>query len=243
VVEDTVTAKVAEGVSLLINPQLSANSMDIHSTPVLNKIPYVERLFKTTGTPQTNRFLLMVTPRIIIQEEEEELLAPPLTSLPVTPRIIIQEEEEELLLLPVTSQPKVLSAPDFSRLTPRGILQEIEEEPLLGVDFPQTNADSPKKQQEIIPVSGTRELPRALPEPELPTPEYLQDDVNYFPAGPEFKLSEQVKALEAYRRSQEPQQLPPVPKFILPLPTATPAPLPMPTNDVDYFLGRDRSEP
>jgi general secretion pathway protein D len=44
-------------------------------TPLLNKIPYVQRLFMNTGvTSVTRSLLLMVTPRIIIQEEEEELL-------------------------------------------------------------------------------------------------------------------------------------------------------------------------
>jgi type II secretory pathway component GspD/PulD (secretin) len=41
--------------------------------PILNKIPYVNRLFKNTGvTSTTNSLMIMVTPRIIIQEEEEE---------------------------------------------------------------------------------------------------------------------------------------------------------------------------
>jgi len=44
-------------------------------TPILNKIPYVQRLFMNTGVSAVSRSLLiMVTPRIIIQEEEEELL-------------------------------------------------------------------------------------------------------------------------------------------------------------------------
>jgi general secretion pathway protein D len=44
-------------------------------TPILNKIPYVQRLFMNTGvSSSTQSLLLMVTPRIIIQEEEEELL-------------------------------------------------------------------------------------------------------------------------------------------------------------------------
>jgi len=32
----------------------------------------------------------------------------------------------------------------------------------------------------------------------LPSPYYLRDDVQYFPAGPEFKLSNQVRAIEEY---------------------------------------------
>lgn len=32
----------------------------------------------------------------------------------------------------------------------------------------------------------------------LPSAYYLRDDVQYFPAGPEFKLSNQVRAIEEY---------------------------------------------
>ena len=46
--------------------------------PIMNKIPYVSRLFKNTGVGrETDSLLLMVTPRIIIAEEEEELLGIP----------------------------------------------------------------------------------------------------------------------------------------------------------------------
>lgn len=37
----------------------------------------------------------------------------------------------------------------------------------------------------------------------LPSAYYLQDDVQYFPAGPEFRLSRQVEALEAYKLQQQ----------------------------------------
>lgn len=37
----------------------------------------------------------------------------------------------------------------------------------------------------------------------LPSASYLQDDVQYFPAGPEFKLSNQVQALEEYKLERE----------------------------------------
>ena len=41
--------------------------------PMLNKIPYVSRLFKNVGIGrETQSLMMMVTPRIIIQEEEEE---------------------------------------------------------------------------------------------------------------------------------------------------------------------------
>ncbi len=33
----------------------------------------------------------------------------------------------------------------------------------------------------------------------LPSAYYLRDDVQYFPAGPEFKLQKQVEALEEYK--------------------------------------------
>ncbi len=43
--------------------------------PILNKIPYISRLFKNSGVGrETESVMLMVTPRIIIQEEEEELI-------------------------------------------------------------------------------------------------------------------------------------------------------------------------
>lgn len=37
----------------------------------------------------------------------------------------------------------------------------------------------------------------------LPSAYYLQDDVQYFPMGPEFRLSKQVEALEAYKLTQQ----------------------------------------
>ena len=41
-------------------------------TPFLSKLPYVSRLFKNVGVGrETESLMLMVTPRIIIQEEEE----------------------------------------------------------------------------------------------------------------------------------------------------------------------------
>ena len=48
--------------------------------PILNKIPFISRLFKNTGIGrETDSLMLLVTPRIIIQEEEEELLGIPAT--------------------------------------------------------------------------------------------------------------------------------------------------------------------
>jgi len=46
--------------------------------PILNKMPYLSRLFKNTGVGRrAESRMLMVTPRIIIQEEEEMLLGIP----------------------------------------------------------------------------------------------------------------------------------------------------------------------
>ena len=43
--------------------------------PILSKIPYINRLFKNVGLGRTtDSLMLMVTPRIIIQEEEEDKL-------------------------------------------------------------------------------------------------------------------------------------------------------------------------
>ncbi len=33
----------------------------------------------------------------------------------------------------------------------------------------------------------------------LPSPYYMSDDVQYFPAGPEFKLSNEAAAMKAYK--------------------------------------------
>ncbi len=37
----------------------------------------------------------------------------------------------------------------------------------------------------------------------LPSAYYLRDDVQFFPAGPEFKLTKQVEALEEYKLQQQ----------------------------------------
>ncbi|HMC12594.1 MAG TPA: hypothetical protein VKH44_14945, partial [Pirellulaceae bacterium] len=43
--------------------------------PVLNKLPYISRLFKNVGIGrEAQSLMMMVTPRIIIQEEEEQKL-------------------------------------------------------------------------------------------------------------------------------------------------------------------------
>jgi hypothetical protein len=40
----------------------------------------------------------------------------------------------------------------------------------------------------------------------LPSGYYLQDDVQYFPAGPEFKLSREAAAMKTYKEEQAAQQ-------------------------------------
>ena len=43
--------------------------------PLLTKLPYINRLFSNVGIGrETQSLMMMVTPRIIIQEEEEERL-------------------------------------------------------------------------------------------------------------------------------------------------------------------------
>jgi hypothetical protein len=37
----------------------------------------------------------------------------------------------------------------------------------------------------------------------LPSAYYLRDDLQYFPAGPEFKLTRQVQAIEEYKARQQ----------------------------------------
>jgi hypothetical protein len=44
----------------------------------------------------------------------------------------------------------------------------------------------------------------------LPSPFYMVDDVQYFPAGPEFKLSREAAALKAYKLEQEASQQQPL---------------------------------
>jgi hypothetical protein len=43
----------------------------------------------------------------------------------------------------------------------------------------------------------------------LPSPYYIDDDVQYFPPGTEFKLSREAAAMKAYKAEQELQQLNP----------------------------------
>jgi type II secretory pathway component GspD/PulD (secretin) len=68
------TVAVPDGGTILLGglKRLSEGRNE-YGPPILSKIPYVNRLFKNVGYGRdTESLLLMVTPRIIIQEEEEE---------------------------------------------------------------------------------------------------------------------------------------------------------------------------
>lgn len=72
----TSTVSVPDGGTVLLGgiKRLSEGRNEF-GTPILNKIPYLNRLFKNVGIGrETQSLMMMVTPRIIIQEEEEELL-------------------------------------------------------------------------------------------------------------------------------------------------------------------------
>jgi general secretion pathway protein D len=70
------TVNVPDGGTVLLGGVKRVNEGRTEAgVPVLNKLPYVNRLFKNVGTGrETQSLMLMVTPRIIIGEEEEELL-------------------------------------------------------------------------------------------------------------------------------------------------------------------------
>jgi general secretion pathway protein D len=75
------TVSVPDGGTVLLGgiKRLSEGRSEF-GVPMLNKIPYVSRLFRNVGIGrETQSLMMMVTPRIIIQEEEEQLLgiAPP----------------------------------------------------------------------------------------------------------------------------------------------------------------------
>ena len=53
------------------------------NVPLLGKLPYLNRMYRNVGVGREHgRILLLVTPRLVIQEEEEERLGP----LPTPPR-------------------------------------------------------------------------------------------------------------------------------------------------------------
>jgi general secretion pathway protein D len=70
----TTTVSVPDGGTVLLGgiKRLSEGRNEF-GVPILNKIPYINRLFKNVGIGrETQTLMMMVTPRIIIQEEEEE---------------------------------------------------------------------------------------------------------------------------------------------------------------------------
>ena len=74
----TVVSVPDGGTVLLGGVKRLREGRNMAGVPILNKIPYISRLFKNTGVGrETESLMLMVTPRIIIQEEEEALLGLP----------------------------------------------------------------------------------------------------------------------------------------------------------------------
>jgi general secretion pathway protein D len=72
----TTTVSVPDGGTVLLGgiKRLSEGRNEF-GVPILNKLPYINRLFKNVGIGrETQSLMMMVTPRIIIQEEEEERL-------------------------------------------------------------------------------------------------------------------------------------------------------------------------
>jgi hypothetical protein len=69
----------------------------------------------------------------------------------------------------------------------------------------------------------------------LPSPYYLDDDVQYFPAGPEFKLTREAAAMENMQRGAVLRGAPPVmpaPSAGQPgMPMGVPAPAPAPGGE------------
>ena len=72
----TTTVSVPDGGTVLLGGiKRLREGRNEFGVPILSKIPYINRLFKNVGLGRTtDSLMLMVTPRIIIQEEEEEKL-------------------------------------------------------------------------------------------------------------------------------------------------------------------------
>ncbi len=70
------TVSVPDGGTVLLGGIKSlSEGRNEFGVPILDKIPYLNRLFKNVGIGrETSSLMMMVTPRIIIQEEEEEKL-------------------------------------------------------------------------------------------------------------------------------------------------------------------------
>ena len=72
----TTTVSVPDGGTVLLGgiKRLREGRTE-RGVPILNKVPYISRLFKNVGIGrEAQSLMMMVTPRIIIQEEEEEKL-------------------------------------------------------------------------------------------------------------------------------------------------------------------------
>jgi general secretion pathway protein D len=72
----TTTVSVPDGGTVLLGgiKRLSEGRSEF-GVPILNKVPFINRLFKNVGIGrETQSLMMMVTPRIIIQEEEEQKL-------------------------------------------------------------------------------------------------------------------------------------------------------------------------
>jgi general secretion pathway protein D len=78
----TTTVSVPDGGTVLLGGiKRLREGRNEFGVPILSKIPYLNRLFKNTAIGrETQSLMMMVTPRIIIQEEEEENLGVPVTS-------------------------------------------------------------------------------------------------------------------------------------------------------------------
>lgn len=72
----TTTVSVPDGGTVLLGGiKRLREGRNEFGVPILSKVPYINRLFKNVGIARTTQSLmLMVTPRIIIQEEEESHL-------------------------------------------------------------------------------------------------------------------------------------------------------------------------
>jgi len=72
----TTTVSVPDGGTVLLGGiKRLREGRNEFGVPILSKIPYINRLFKNVGMGRTtDSLMLMVTPRIIIQEEEEDRL-------------------------------------------------------------------------------------------------------------------------------------------------------------------------
>ena len=72
----TTTVNVPDGGTVLLGGiKRKSEGRNEFGVPMLSKIPYVNRLFRNVGIgSETESLMLMVTPRIIIQEEEEQKL-------------------------------------------------------------------------------------------------------------------------------------------------------------------------